>query len=558
MRLLRAQVCSLALLLTVSACGSDPGEPDPVDLSFDAPQAPPTVLRPTLRLGDATVRIADPKLPGFEEWALFFDGENLASADSCVVKIERGGDLIRELEGTLTATSCAATWDGLAEGGDYVDPGMVDARAELLIGTRAVANAATTLAVARVGVRQIQLQALTRRARQPLLYRAMDGVRFGYYEVEANRPPWRIAPDFAERSSASFLDLADGTPRDLPEIWTDVDSPPLDDTSPDGAERDSYNLPTAWAAGSEMSIVATFSTEAANGATFVEDNVELRVVPPEGTNADGSLEVTNAGTVTLVTNGSLVPNVGRYDVALDWRFEARLEGGEWMELPGSVTTTHRFYGTAAAPRFDYSDSLHVPWVDVVDQVAQWVDGETSDPDEVGSMIVEGVYFELGLRYDRERGASFYTSYPGRTWEGANFDLTRFQERVNGDVINCSDAASIVSTYANMVGLDFRYHILQHRTERGFDLNYLRAIGGAEFAFAPFTSGRNAFSYHAVTGPADGDFFDATLALDGDDDPSSAPHELWLVQEIPPMDYLNALSPEGSQIGVRVDEQVRIR
>ena len=97
---------------------------------------------------------------------------------------------------------------------------------------------------------------------------------------------------------------------------------------------------------------------------------------------------------------------------------------------------------------------HRAWVDVVDTVTGWVDGSTSDPMEVAGRIVEGVYNELGLRYDRDRGASFYTDYPG-TWAGASFDASWFQDRAFGSIINCSDAASIVSAYANMMGVDLR-------------------------------------------------------------------------------------------------------
>ena len=254
---------------------------------------------------------------------------------------------------------------------------------------------------------------------------------------------------------------------------------------------------------------------------------------------------------------SPVPAVGRYDVTWAWTFEARRSAADaWVALPGRFETTHRLYGLVAEPTFDYPEVPHRAWVDVVDRIAGWVDGASADPDTVAARIVEGVYTELGLEYDRVAGASHYTGY-GSGFTRATFELSRFAHTENGTVINCSDAASIVSTYANMVGIDLRYHILQHQRLDRFELNWLAAIG-FDFAPSPFLSGRSAFRYHAVTGPPSTNIFDATLAVDGDADPGSAPNELLLVQNLTESEYLMRLSPEPDQIRVYVDEKVRLR
>jgi hypothetical protein len=226
-------------------------------------------------------------------------------------------------------------------------------------------------------------------------------------------------------------------------------------------------------------------------------------------------------------------------------------------MPGTFPTPLRLYGIVAQPVFDYTAVPHRAWIDVVDRVAQWVAGTESQTDPVANRIVEGIFNEMGLRYDNERGASHYTDYPGGSWSGASFELSRFAERADGSIINCSDAASILSSYANMVGIDLRYHILTHVTDAGFALNWINGIGRG-FAASPFTSGRASFRYHAVTGPIDTRIFDATLALDGDGDPSSAPNTLLMVEGLSQMDYLNGLSPEADEIDVAIDEKVRIR
>ncbi len=528
--------------------GGDAGEP------AVAVSTVPGRLMPQLQASIApsasTAPAFDPELPGFTSVELAFDAQNHAGL-TCAITIAREGATLATLAGTITPSGCSASWDGRAAGGALVDPGPLEVTATLS-GRGDPVTATSALEVLRLGVREIQLEGP---GRAPLLYRALGGVRYGYYEVPVTAAPWRIGRDASEPAAATALELADGSPRALPAIWEDLESPPLDDSAADGAEHDSYNLPTAWVAGSVPAVRATLSTAWIGGVADPID-VDVRIVPPEGTSVGEDALVADGREVVLTPAASWVPAVGRYDVPLEWRFEARRPGGEWVAIPGSITTTHRLYGLVAPPIFDYASSPHRAWVDVLDRVTGWVDGAASDADAVASRIVEGVFYELGLQYDNQNGASHYTSYPGG-WTGAIYDLSRFAELENGNIINCSDAASIVSTYANMVGIDLRYHIIQHRWDTGFDLNYLYAIGRS-FAASPFTSGRASFRYHAITGPPDTRVFDATLALDGDGMPSSPPNTTLLVQGLTQHDYLVGLSPEWDQVNVFVDEKVRVR
>ncbi len=335
-------------------------------------------------------------------------------------------------------------------------------------------------------------------------------------------------------------------------------SPPLDARAADGVEHDTFNLPAAFVAGTSVAIDATLSASVAGSeGGGAPTATEVRVLPPEGTSFEGDGLFGHDEVLSATTTTSPVPAVGRYDLSLVWRFEARAPGGDWQAVPGEIVTVHRLYGLVDEPIFDFASVPHRPWVDVVDTVAGWVDGRTSDADEVAGQIVEGVYYELGLRYDRERGASFYTNY-GSGFSDAVFDASQFQDRANGDVINCSDAASIVSSYANMMGIDLRYHILTHRTDTGFDLNFIQAIGWMGFTETPFTSGRGAFRYHAVVGPPDGRFFDATLALDGDGTPTALPSVLLLAEGMMPDDYKRDLSSEWMDVQTTMDDKVRIR
>jgi hypothetical protein len=283
----------------------------------------------------------------------------------------------------------------------------------------------------------------------------------------------------------------------------------------------------------------------------------IRLVAPPGLVPELEPTFQHDATLRLTTLDSPVPSVARYDTSWIWTFEA-WNGTSWVAIPGQIRTWHRLYGLVAQPLFDYMDAPHRAWVEIVDTVASWVDGAAADEPTVTAEIVEGVFWNLGLVYDQENGASAYTDYPNWDWSEATFDVSQFQRRGYGDVINCSDAASIVSAYANMVGADIRYHILERPDGDGFDLNYIRAIGTIDFTETPFTGGRGAFRYHAVTGPADGVFYDATLALDGDGEPTAPPSTFLLAQGMLPMDYLVALSSEWSLVDTLMDEKVRLR
>ncbi len=533
------------------SCSSEP-PPDPVaDLAVVAGSSP----------------VADPKLDGFDGWTLAFVVTALHYGDlpvACRVSLSRDGVHLRAFDiavgegDTVEGAQCVATWDGVDDNGAFATPGPIDVRAELVVGEDVVASTEATLEVVRLGIDSVTLDGPEA---APLMYGAMAGVERGYYTIPAGAPQWRIGPDASEPADAVSLEHADGTVRALPEPWDDLRSPPLDDASDDGAEHDTYNLPAAFAAGTPIDVTATLSADIAGapaaGAPVLH---EVRVVPPAGASfadaQDGAFAPGAAVTVRMTDHP--VQGVGRYDLVLDWTFEARVPGGEWLPVPGAVQTVHRIYGLAAVPAYEFTSEQHKTWVDIIDLVASWVDGQTADPIAVGARVIEGVYFEMGLVYDRESGASAYTDYPGFGFSDAQFDLSSFLDRDHGNIINCSDAASISATFMTMAGVDFRYHILRRPGGTRFDLNYIKAIGWDEFDETPFFGDRGAFSYHAVVGPTDGMFYDATLALDGDDDPKAPPHVELLAQGMVPEAYMEALSSEWELINVIEDQQVEIR
>jgi hypothetical protein len=452
---------------------------------------------------------------------------------TCHLELSRGAVAIA----TFDAGACSFLWDGRGRDG-WLVPGAVTATASLHAGADVLATSTVSLDVVRVGISEVGLAAEPAGARVPLLYAETDGVLRGYHELAANQPPWRLGA----------LDDADG-PRMPPPIWTDVKSPPLDDASPDGIAHETYNVPSALVAGASAELAVVLAGSVASG--------EIQIIAPPGVEPATQPFVVGES-VRFRTVTSPVPAVGRYDVSFDWRFAVKTEQGELITMPGAITTSHRFYGMVGQPALGYPNLPHRAWINVVDAIATRVSGASADSKAVAGVIVDHVFKDLGLTYERQGGAAAYVEWLVDDRSSAAFDLAQFQRRGFGTVVNCADAAAVVSTYATMIGIDLRYHILRRPDLAAFDLNFIRVIGSTIFDDTPFADGRGAFRYHAVVGPADGSFFDATLELDGDGAPASAPHTALLARGMTRTAYLSALSSEPANIGVFYDQKMRLK
>jgi hypothetical protein len=225
--------------------------------------------------------------------------------------------------------------------------------------------------------------------------------------------------------------------------------------------------------------------------------------------------------------------------------QAHLRGGP-RGRPGarprrSQTVPLRFYALLGAETFIETKESHGAWPAAIEPALRAIDGAAPDHDAVVSALVTWIFDDLSLSYDTVSGASAYVYYRNYRWDQAQFDFTGFLKRKSGSVINCTDAAAILMTYANMLGAEHYYSIIL----QDFTLNYLLAIGGDEFVSCPFGSGICGFSYHAVTVDEEGEsVWDATLALDGDENPGTTPNSVLYVQAIEAEEYLDRLVRSG--------------
>jgi len=213
----------------------------------------------------------------------------------------------------------------------------------------------------------------------------------------------------------------------------------------------------------------------------------------------------------------------------EWRWQYRHHRHDpWTDM---TVTRHRIYTlldlpTAPWQQAPYQPSnIQLPWTEVLDQACLWALGATTAV-AAGGGVTRGVN-NLGpnvITYDCPGGGSSQYSWGG-------FDCTAFLDRLKGGVgngyyVNCSDCATFVSTFANAVGCD----LWQSRMGAGFfHLNPMLGIGSA--VWQPCCHGidgwSDGFGYHEVawTGACDSAEFvyDACLQVDGDADPTAAPH-----------------------------------
>lgn len=212
--------------------------------------------------------------------------------------------------------------------------------------------------------------------------------------------------------------------------------------------------------------------------------------------------------------------IGVWDT--EWKWEYRNKHHRGWRLIGR--SCHRIYVLLNLPKAPWrqypftSNNTQLLWTDVLDYACRWAAGARTVR-HAASLITRNVY-ALGpttFTYDCRGGGNSNYSYP-------DFDCTALLERLRGDIgngqyVNCSDCAAMVSTFANALGCD----LWQSKMGWNFALNRLLAIGGSRWQTP---CGWYWFQYHEVAWKnpctATDGLFDACLQVDGNDNPGRPP------------------------------------
>lgn len=198
---------------------------------------------------------------------------------------------------------------------------------------------------------------------------------------------------------------------------------------------------------------------------------------------------------------------------LIWQCRLR-PSDNWSYL---TTTHHRIYTLLDVPNCAWRQqpfdgrNIQLPWTEVLDYACQWASG-AQEIDEAAGRITQAV-FDLGKSLVVYDGPSTYADL--------TFDCTSLlnlfrDDKGLGQTLNCSDCATIVSTFANAVGCD----LWQSRIgTKPFVTNPIRLIGERRFDNVDF-------EYHEVAWKDacsfNDDLFDACLEVDADEEPTKPP------------------------------------
>jgi hypothetical protein len=266
----------------------------------------------------------------------------------------------------------------------------------------------------------------------------------------------------------------------------------------------------------------------------VVPSVEVRAVDPAGDrNVLGSVRARRVTFLpdgrsrfeTFELEGSRLHRAAVGVHTVTWRWEVRADSQQpWVPFE---ETSHRIYTVLSVPRQPWQQfpammsNTQLPWTAVLDHACRWAAGART-LDEAAERITRAV-FDLGpevVEYDCPAwGAPRYTV--------PYFDCSAFLDLLRGGLgrgryVNCSDCATIVSTFANSLGCRL------WQSGMGvvpFALNPIVAIGGSRWRTACDWGG---FTFHEVAWKGacteNDNVYDACLLVDGDGDPTRAPHE----------------------------------
>jgi hypothetical protein len=208
-----------------------------------------------------------------------------------------------------------------------------------------------------------------------------------------------------------------------------------------------------------------------------------------------------------------------------WRWQFRPDAHQpWTDF---ATSAHRIYVVVSVPgrpwqQAPYAPSnLQLPWTAALEHACRWAEGART-LDEAAALVTRAV-FDLGpelLEYGCPVGGFPQYAFP-------EFHLSAFLARLRGEWghgpwVNCTDCATIVSTFANVLGC--RLWQSGMGLFAPFALNEIVAIGGDSWETACDWGN---FVYHEVAWKGgcteDDAVYDACLLIDGDRDPTNEPH-----------------------------------
>jgi hypothetical protein len=258
-----------------------------------------------------------------------------------------------------------------------------------------------------------------------------------------------------------------------------------------------------------------------------------------------------SGFVSLELQAPRLAEVGVGAYTVRWSWQYRLSpNDDWVDF---ATTDHTIYVVLKKPNLPWKlspytqNNIELPWADALEWACQWAAGTKTVADTQAAMTrsINGLGPSV-MEYDCDGGDSHYSKIHFDC--GAFLELLDHGPHSNGRYVNCSDCATFVSSFANLLGCN----LAQSQMGYTFNVNPVMLIGGN--TIEP-PCGSTGWLYHEVAwtggcGRAD-HIFDACLHVDANINlPHQPPQPLLPIDMVFGWpgggDYVDLLTPDTQQ------------
>jgi|GEM_PF-1574995 len=189
-----------------------------------------------------------------------------------------------------------------------------------------------------------------------------------------------------------------------------------------------------------------------------------------------------------------VNGFSRKSINIAWQYKDNSDA--WTTMRSIPVTVYYIPNKPNLPWIiNESNNSQNPWTDALDMLLTWGVNNMSDKTDIATQITTYVNSSLNLKYDTSMGASKYCVKQGY------FKSTSFisdAKSKTGAIVNCTDCATIVSTFSNLIGANLYQVRFENTKYRGiFYCNKIISIGYKtwEYPFGDSVSG--GFSYHEI-------------------------------------------------------------
>ncbi|MFH2000428.1 MAG: hypothetical protein ABIK28_12150 [Planctomycetota bacterium] len=497
--------------------------PAPIDQTY----CPLTVLS-----AEQGLCVADPKLDGGEipiQFLLMPKGKTYQVS----IQVLEGAQPYREIfSGPLQGawSPYLFYWDGKDTQGRYADPG------NFTISVKAVLNKehkqTLPITIVRLGITEIRALPGAWTNEWQMVY-FKKGSAYEFYAT----PALCEYANKAKTGDVSDLDLNDGTPRPSAPLHKATDSPVMAGSS---YETQRYNYPLCYRTGSrpvfEVTLGASCTSQqgVATPCGYPVSGMEIRGMAVDTTGVwSSAASPISPGMRYTFTGPELPLNATRSERVITWYWQYRKQGSPvWHDIPGNMTTEHRFYTILNEPVWadGVSGTQYAgPWVEVADYFYSFSDAlgiDTSDEAGVVKALVRGFFGQEGSLTEAIEGVIYDTYTMGGDGGASHYygsstaNLSRLlNNHANGIYVNCSDVAACASVMIGMLGVND----IQMLRLGPMQLRAIWGIGCPGYTLNLWGGGSHSFSYHHIM-TRDGGVHvsDACMWLDEDGNPDALP------------------------------------